>query len=800
MADLIKCFVAYSANPASLAEVIENAISEINIQGNGLVVAHGWKTIGVTGKVIIKEVCAAIDACNLFVCDLTSLSPNVLFELGYAIARNKRIWLTLDPSFEESRLNFDKLYLFSGIGYAPYQNRNHLVNLFFQECPFEDLESTIYSKVIHSATSTRDQQPSTLYLKSRIETEASIELSRLLSKSRIPLIIDDPQENNSQTLAWYVQNTRNSFTAIVHLLDDKRDKRYFQNGKYSFVSGMAFGFEKPLLMLAHAPFNPPVDYADLLCVHDTAANCISAVSTWLSQIGETLSVERQKLRERLSEIDSAIALQRLNLGEDVAENEQYDLLDYFVLTAAYQEALRTPQSMIYVGRKGSGKTANLYKIADALSNDPRNHVCIIKPVAYELEGVLRLLRLSISKAEQGFMIESLWKFLIYTELVLSVYTELEGKPIHYIKTKGEEELMNYVDEHQDLIKSEFAVRMERAINDLCEIAPSDSIAEQRTRVSEILHSNVLGRLRELLGKVLEGKAKVCVLIDNLDKPWIRGSDISLLSDFLFSLLSVSRSISKEFYRRGITWRPVRLSLLIFLRSDIFSHVMKEARERDKLVYRRLEWNDPTLLQRVIEERFLVSSERTLASEKVWQTFFVETVKGLPTKDYLTSRIIPRPRDMIYLCRAALAHAINHRHSRIEEPDILQAEKAYSKYAFDSLEAETSAQLEHLEELLYEFVGMNNIVTRDQVDKSIEKAHIAPEKAQYAIDLLCESTFLGLETDKDKFEFIYDENKEEVIRALARKIVETNGGERYLINAPFHTYLEIKDMLSTPLGG
>jgi hypothetical protein len=72
----------------------------------------------------------------------------------------------------------------------------------------------------------------------------------------------------------------------------------------------------------------------------------------------------------------------------------------------------------------------------------------------------------------------------------------------------------------------------------------------------------------------------------------------------------------------------------------------------------------------------------------------------------------------------------------------------------------------------------------------EKAGIALERTQYVIDLLCEATFLGLETGKDRFEFMYDENREEVIRALARKIAEATGQERFLINLPFHSFLEI----------
>ncbi len=795
MSNPVNCFFAYSAMPDALSETLENSINEINRRGTGLVHIQGWKTLGVTGQIIINKICEAIELSALFICDLTNLSPNVLFELGYAIARNKRIWITLDTSYEDAKQNFERFYLISDIGYASYHNSYHLTNVFFQERPFDNLEETIYRNVIKSSNPIVAQQTSILYLKSRVDTEASNALSRLLDKYHLDLILDDPFENNSQTLSWYIQNIRKSFASIVHLIDEKRDSKLSQNQKYSFVSGMIYGFDKPLLMLAHAPFYPPVDYTDLLFVHDTAHKCLSAATRWLETFEGQLSIERQIIKDQRQTIEHKIALHNLYLGEDVAENEQRELSDYFVETALFLEALRSNQSVIYVGRKGSGKTANLYSIADYLKNDPRNHVCIIKPVAYELESVLKLLRLSISKAEHGFMIESLWKFLIYTELSLSVYTELIDKPVHYVRTPDEEEFITYIEENNNLIKTEFAVRLERAINNLCQIDISGSIEQQRTKVSEILHNNVLSRLHKLLGKVLISKEKACVLIDNLDKSWIRGSEINLLSDFLFGLLSVSRSISDQFHKQGITWKPVKVSLIIFLRSDIFSYIMKGARERDKLSYKRLEWIDPALLQQVIESRFRTSSDERLTSEKVWQIYFIDKVKGIPTKDYLTSRIIPRPRDMIYLCRSALNLAINRNHSKIESTDILDAEEEYSLYAFNSLEAETSAQLPYIEELLYEFAGVYKIVTRQQIETFIRKTSIDPNSSQDVIDLLTESSFLGFEIDRNNnFDFIYNEDKEEVIKALARKVSDESGGERYLINYPFHSFLEIKDIL------
>lgn len=95
-----KCFVAYPSKPASLAATIEEAISQLNGAGMDLDVT-GWHDLKVAGKLIIAEVCQAIDSAHVVIADVTTLNHNVLFELGYAIARKKQIWPILDPSHKD---------------------------------------------------------------------------------------------------------------------------------------------------------------------------------------------------------------------------------------------------------------------------------------------------------------------------------------------------------------------------------------------------------------------------------------------------------------------------------------------------------------------------------------------------------------------------------------------------------------------------------------------------------------------------------------------------------------------------
>jgi hypothetical protein len=787
---MISCFYAYSTQPADVAETIETAIQIINQAG--VVNVRSWKDFGTTGNFVIQEICNGIKDCELFVCDLSSLSLNVLFELGYAIATNKRIWITLDSSRKDAKSNYDRLKLLTTIGYVTYENSYEISSLFFRDQPYNTITSTIYSQMIEAIIEDNPTKPSLLYLKSEFNTNSAVELSRRLEKLSIPTIIDDPQEMASQTLSWYAQNVYNAQAVIAHLIGEGRtESKFLQNAKYALVSGMAYGFEKPLLMLVDSPYKPPVDFRHLLKIYERSSECLIIVEPWLQEV-ETIFLAREEIEKtRLTQIEANVAFKRINLGEPIAENERDYLTDYFIETASYSEALRSSQSMIYVGRKGSGKTANFYVLTAELSKDPRNQVCIIKPIDYELEGVLRLLNLSISRAEQGYLIASLWKFLVYTELAKSIFENIRSRPVHYTLSNNEVVFLDYVEKNRNVVLTEFSVRMGYTIERLCNIDVQENAAAYRVKVSETLHNLILSQLREHLGRLLEDKQKVCILVDNLDKAWIQREDIKVLADFIFGLLSVSRSISEEFERSSSRWKRVNLSLIVFLRSDIFSYIMQEAREVDKLTFKRIDWNDPELLKKVIEERFLYSSNRLNSPEDVWTRFFVDQIDGLKTSDYIVSKIIPRPRDIIYFCKSALSSAINRRNPKITNEDLIQAEIEYSEHAFNSLIAETTATHSYIEELLYEFAGCNHILTREQVESLLADSQLLQERSIIqVIEQLCELTFLGIETSFNKFNYLYSDSKKKVLINLARKNAKTTGIERFAINPVFHKFLGV----------
>lgn len=115
-----------------------------------------------------------------------------------------------------------------------------------------------------------------------------------------------------------------------------------------------------------------------------------------------------------------------------------------------------------VGRKGAGKTATLYYLDEDLKQDHRNYVCIIKPINFELDGIISLLEKLDDIFEQGFVIESIWKFLIYTEISKSIYDKLIDKPLYALSVL-ENDFLDFIKINKNIFLSDFSTRLEEQI-------------------------------------------------------------------------------------------------------------------------------------------------------------------------------------------------------------------------------------------------------------------------------------------------------------------------------------------------
>jgi len=789
MKKLISGFFAYPSQPASIPETIKGAVNEINKAQDCYI--KTWQECAISGKIIIDVICREIDNADLFIADLTWANPNVLFELGYAIGKQKRIWLLLDPSFTESKNLFDQLRILTTVGYAPYSNSRDIVDQFYEEQPWLDLQETIFARSIEPALQEHEENH-LLYLKNQHETEASRKLSRLINSFKLPTTLSDPKESSVQTLVWYVTKIWHAPGIIAHLSGERRYGSQLHNLRYAFVSGLAHGFQKPLLMLAEADYSPPIDYKDILFHYKTPSECIEMAQSWLEKVSSEYAKNQKESGKYAKKVALSADLRSFNLGEYIAENEERILNEYFIETEPFLRVIEGHHSVV-VGRKGTGKTANLFMAARRLSEDKRNLVCVIKPEGYDIQGVVRLGKAIKEKDKKGYLTETLWKFLIFSEIALAAYEEIKQRP--YVDKKVPEvKLKELMESQGSILLDDFAVRLERCVDNLSSNTTGKSLHDFRVAISEILHNNILRSLRNQLGDLLTKRKRVIILIDNLDKAWDRRDDLEHLSDFLFGLLSVAKNIPKEFAKHDHWRKPVNVSITIFLRSDIFERVIKDAREPDKIPCDKLLWDDPVVLMRIVDERLAVNREG-LDSALLWGEVFCPTVKNKPSKKYILDRILPRPRDLVYFTKAALSTAVNRGHSRVEEDDILEAEKLYSQFVFEVVQVENGISLPELEKILFEFVGGSSILCKNEIFTILSKSGIDKDRHNYALHHLIALSFLGVEIKLNEFRFCTSADEIRKIERLSeRYITIENKAQRYQIHKAFHAYLEVKTFM------
>jgi hypothetical protein len=788
MNELPTAFLAYPSKPERLAEIMEKASQDINDCQTAVV--RPWTLLKIGGRLIIDQVCKAIDQADLLMADITYLNSNVLFELGYAIGQKKAVWILFDPSIEPSKRDFDDLGLLSTVGYAEYRSASDVLKKFFSENLFAQ-STTLYEQLLGTKTAFSAGDPTLLYLKCPDATESSSRVNRHVLKSAIPPIVDDPKEISHQTFAWYAQQVTRSFAVITHLTSTERIGNRVHNAKHALVSGIAHGLGKNLLMIADDPYVSPLDYRDLMYVSKTARECESVVQKWLKD-QETLYFKNTTFWDQYKkEREAKKGLQALSLGDPVAENEQTFLLDYFVPTHAYQEALNAQQTL-FVGRKGTGKTANLFKLASELAGDKRNFVCVVNPLDYDLTGLVRLLSQNLDRTEAGYLIESLWKFLIYSELARSLLEYLESAPPSYPYSEEELEFMHFCNDNSEIVRTDFATRLERAVERL-RVLSAVSESEQKTRISEALHSSLIPQFKGLLVRALGNRQRVVVLIDNLDKSWTTRPSKDL-SSLILGLIHVSQNLAADFNFDKRVQRRMRFSLVIFLRSDIFSHLSDFANEKDKISHARLAWDDNDKLLAVIDERFKSSIENLTAGQ-IWEKYFAQNINGIPVKEYLLRYIIPRPRDLIYLLKESIAEATSRGHVRVEENDIMSAQKRYSEYVLDSVVSEYVGDEFDLLTVCFEFINQKPVLTLDELAKIFSLAGVPEDKHSSCLKILRNISFLGFRIDKSMYRFVSDFGESKKLEVIARRFRDDfSMPECYMVNYPFRAYLEIKDEL------
>lgn len=685
-------FFAYQGrskdNADENVDAIKKAIKTYN-QHQSTYEAKSWEDYKKT-TVINKEVLAVIEHCAVFVCDISYFNHNVLFELGYAIGKNKEILILLNENITDSATTYKELFL-KNIRYTPFtcakdigvalQQKNH--------------ESGLLNRYVNVANLAENSNE-LFYVQSSIKNEPSIELTDAIEKLRkemkFALITDDTSEIEFKPIEWYFQNIVKSKNVVIHLLGQGMTDAFKVNAKNSFLSGLAVGLGRETILAAPAKFKAPLDYHDILIQYSTADNLVTTIIDLLKKI---TPVEMPKIDGNEAQ---ELNLIKLGIGCDVAEYEKEDLLKYFIETSSYYAALRQNKSII-VGRKGTGKSAIYIKTLKELEADKLNYIVSLKPESDDLLEDVELSDLYQSPASKITFFSTVWKLVIFAKLAQAIYERLMEKDRYTNYSQAEDKLISFVEDNELLIK----MNVFGVIKEINRRLKKDRV--DSPNVLEDLYKCYLSPMIDIVRiyfKSINAKYyRIIILADNLDQTWDANHDLNIQTDLILSLLEIEEKIRKALSDS----KDERLDVkeVIFLRKDIFEYILKLVSEPDKLMTtaHEINWEDyPELLRRVIEDRFkhILNLKNNIEIEKAWTNFFEFKDRRHPF-DVIADIITRRPRDIIYFVSRMFESAINKGHTKANDEDLKLAIDSYTKFLNGNLIAELKAEFPEISEIL-----------------------------------------------------------------------------------------------------
>ncbi len=749
--------ILYPSEPQVIAHTIESAAEQLKNSAGDRQWAT-WRELGITGRVIFCQICKSMRFAKLVVADVTTLNFNLLFEIGYALGLGIPVLPIRDTSYVRDRRIFDELGLLDTIGYLDFQNSAELSEKVLSRShavpPFGPVPQI------------NKEQP--LYVaKSHVQNEGMIRLMSALKKSGLRFRTFDPRESSRLSLHDAFKQVHSSLGVLVHLVGEWRAGATVHNSRCAFVAGLAMAAGKNVLMLQeHEPRSSspqPIDYRDVVRYYTNPKKIpdilIPLVKSVVGKLQETRFIPTTLPLTPLEKVD---------LGDLAAENEIRALGSYFVPTGQYNQAKRGHARLV-VGRKGAGKTAIFYGIRSAYWPSRAHLVLDLKPEGHQLlklrEAVLR----ELSPGFQQHVLTAFWNYLLSMEIAQRIIHNDEA--IAYRDVRLKEAFDNVVSSYHThkghaAEQGDFSERLLALVDDIVDRKATIEKVQGTGEITQLVYRSDIRPLNDSLSTYLKMSRRedVWLLFDNIDKGWpileALPEDILLIK----SLLEASRKLQRQFLNRDID-----LHAVVFVRNDIYDHLLLDPAERGKETAVILDWDDPEVFKEILRRRIILSTGLEGTFDDLWGFFFATHVGGEDSFSYVMRRTLMRPREFLRFIRDCINVAVNRGHELVSEQDILHAETPYSHDALVDFTLELKDVKPEYSNVPYVFIGANTVFPATVAEKLIAEVGVRSADIASVIRLLLWFGFLGIHVypDEERYSYQFQHNVQRMQSGLSQ---------------------------------
>ena len=598
-----------------------NELSEQNIM------AKRWEDL-VNNELLFAKVCSGIYSHDYLLAEVTEPNPNVLLEIGYALAVGRQPVLLKNKNLKD--WNRELLTTLEGCYYdtrdAIIQHVTTLLNgsRTIPESPDRRLPFMEKMGIFESV-----EVPGTVYhLKPKLSADWVSRVDKTLGSSFFRLTKMDPSDSVYDEFYPQAREIQRASLIVASLVSQQHERWEEHNANVALLIGFAIGLGKQVLVLQQEPIAPVLDLGSVARPFETESQAGQMVHAWIDR-QTRLSVSRATEAEGV-----ALARRRADQIRDIYLGhpdalQDTNLLNYFVPTKEYDDAI-TGRRSIFVGRRGTGKSANFQAIKETLRDRPSVVTVDIAPDEFELDIISAYLDHDYAAGNPKLVFRNTWNYILLTEILKA----LAGKTdLLYVSPDdlSRSNLFQYYQNHEDMLSLDFGSRVVATMN-----LETSALSNLSSSTDQPLDNTVINTLRDysvsrhLKQFASHEKIQYFIVIDDLDKNWRPDTQQSI--DLLLGLVSEADRLQRYF--------GDYLNIAMFLREDIFEVLSQHDEDLPKRNYLRLEWTQSNLKHLVAERLSAGIDQFDGDDDAIWNTIFPEQVNDTPTWDYILARCLP----------------------------------------------------------------------------------------------------------------------------------------------------------------
>lgn len=769
-------FYAYPSTPIEMVQTIRTAINKFNTASSKYVL-EAWERNDISGIPLTEPIFAKISSSEFLAADVTYISENVAFEIGYSIGIRKRCLLFVSGILNGERELANNIGIFDTLGYEKYEDSQTLVDLLRNRTDFKPIE---FEAVINHQLPVYIVEPAK-------KNDAHLMLVSRTKKARWRYRSFNPDEDVRLSALEAIRHVAQSAGVIAPLQAASIQHSREHNVRAMFAAGLSSALDIPTLIIHPAELSPPIDVCDRTKKYRHPDDIADAVQQFSLEVTD-FSQKTESARS-----SSSTVLTNLTVGEPTAENEMTTLSEYYLPTDEYQRALRGEVNLV-AGRKGSGKTALFVQLRDAKRDRKRNIVVDLKPEGYQLVKLKERVLDFLTVGAQQHLITAFWEYILLLEIVYKVLEK--DREVHlrdHNLTKRYSALQELYGDTELSQEGDFRERLsklsDQIIHEFFKKIAKDGqhspVNITTNQVTEVLYQHDIRKLYEALIEYLHLKEEVWLLFDNIDKGWnvegVSREDIVILR----CLINASRKVEREFKGRDIEFRSV-----VFVRDDVYSLLMQGSADYGKEMRASLDWSDTTLLGEVLKRRISVSLSGPEANQdSIVPQVCISHYRGEPWLEFMAGRSLMRPRYLLKLFRFSLGYAVRSGHHRIEPEDITRGLLTYAQDLVIEVDRELSDVFPQAKRLVYEFSEESSEFSHEELSTLVQCMGLDDASAERVIRFLLYYGVLGVAKEKEETIYIYDVNYDpEMLHVRMRKWGQST---KYIVHPALWPALKLK---------